>query len=392
MVGEGGRLTKSENLSSLLICALVKSGKSLDDFYVVHPTSCSRQRKHFPLSQQIFKVWISLLTRRIFLSFSDFSRRRQQERCTSECLWEWKVWTFVLTLDFHEKCLKNGTWAWFELNLHWTRTQTNKIYHPIKIVSHIQTFKPKLAVISFFVRKYFTSECLGQFSVFCLMLSRCVRMKVHFLISVLCILWVRVPSVDVCVCVCFLSCKLVRGSREKHFQFIKTKNLVERRKKLIWRIMLRVNIFFMLFEKLFVRDKRVIVVGAIDFLSSSVLANRRFFFFFTLFSILALQKLIYSMDQLTKCHWNMLRHGNRTLCSKWRWFAFIHVTIKAFEMNLADVGSCKKSFFKTKINHHLSTWQRNKAKANKSDKFLIIDFSFLASFCALKTLFFYFAF
>jgi hypothetical protein len=40
----------------------------------------------------------------------------------------------------------------------------------------------------------------------------------------------------------------------------------KRRKKLIWRIMLRVNIFFMLFEKLFVRDKRVIVVDVIDFL------------------------------------------------------------------------------------------------------------------------------
>lgn len=66
--------------------------------------------------------------------------------------------------------------------------------------------------------------------------------------------------------------------------------------------MLRVNIFFMLFEKLFVRDKRVIVVDAIDFLFSlsfpSVLKQINFFGYLWM-----KRKLIYSMDQLTQnCH------------------------------------------------------------------------------------------
>lgn len=110
------------------------------------------------------------------------------------------------------------------------------------------------------------------------MLSRGVRHtnESAFLISHRLCIRVRVPSIYVCVCVCSLfACKLVRvkkGSDEMDeeeavksiFNSLKEES-VERRKKLIWRIMLRVNIFFMLFEKLFVRDKRVIVVDAIDF-------------------------------------------------------------------------------------------------------------------------------
>lgn len=100
----------SENLSSLLICVLVKSGKSLDDFYVVHPTSCSRQRQHFPLSQQIFKNGISLLTRNIFFSFllfpaDDNESAPLESVCASGKCFSLQ-WKFVLVLDFHENGLK----------------------------------------------------------------------------------------------------------------------------------------------------------------------------------------------------------------------------------------------------------------------------------------------
>jgi hypothetical protein len=58
------------------MCALVKSRKSLDDFYVVHPTSC---RRRFPLSQQIFKMF-SLLTRNNFPHVKRFSPFFPRER------------------------------------------------------------------------------------------------------------------------------------------------------------------------------------------------------------------------------------------------------------------------------------------------------------------------
>lgn len=63
----------------------------------------------------------------------------------------------------------------------------------------------------------------------------------------------------------------------------------------------------MLFEKLFVRDKRVIVVDVIDFFSAIPV-----FFEQIDLDTLAKRKLIYSMDQLTKCFWEMLSCGNRT--------------------------------------------------------------------------------
>ena len=90
-------------------------------------------------------------------------------------------------------------------------------------------------------------------------------------------------------------------SSEKHFNSLKEES--EKRKKLIWCIMLRVNIFFMLFEKLLYVTKELLLMLLI-FLSAltdikllSLFLPKR-----TNFSvdISALQKLIYSMDQLTK--------------------------------------------------------------------------------------------
>lgn len=112
------KLTMNENLSSLLICVLVKKRK-ISDFYVVHPTSCTA----ISLSQQMFGsvCWVGTILHiseqeerfsQRFSRCSSIGRVRQalEPACAGVC--EWKMlFTSMETRHFHEGKFKNGTSA-----------------------------------------------------------------------------------------------------------------------------------------------------------------------------------------------------------------------------------------------------------------------------------------
>lgn len=147
--------------------------------------------------------------------------------------------------------------------------------------------------------------------------------------------------------------------------------------------MLRVNIFFMLFEKLLYVTKELLLLMLLIFLLVCFsIQQRQIAVPFSLphhsfhpqisLSSAALQKLIYSMDQLTKFYGNMLRHDNWT-----------SLQMEMISCNVGDSSSCfslsfRHAHFFEKANQHLSSWFNRK-------KFLIIDFSLL--FHALAALF-----
>lgn len=113
------KLTMNENLSSLLICVLVKKRK-ISDFYVVHPTSCTP----ISLSQQIFGsvCWVGTILHKSAQeeanspsAFRDVLPSEASDRHSSRLLLvcasgkcfslQWKL------VDFHEGKFKNGTSA-----------------------------------------------------------------------------------------------------------------------------------------------------------------------------------------------------------------------------------------------------------------------------------------
>lgn len=196
---------------------------------------------------------------------------------------------------------------------------------------------------------YQASECLRQKPSDADSLLHGVRIKMHFwyLSSVhtadLCV-WVRAPSIYVCVCIwlrCW--CRLLDVTRrayqhdddkrrqrqrsakssEKHFfnSLKANKNLLSRRRRKnsfgveVMGFMLSVNIFFMLFEKLLYVTKELLLLMLLIFSSASANSAKPSFPSFSRLSlyVVSLQKLIYSMDQLTKFYWDMLRHGNWTV-------------------------------------------------------------------------------
>lgn len=143
-----------ENLSSLLICVFMKSGKSRDDFYVVHPTSCTISlsaniqfslltREHFPHTIEgrwRWKRWFS--QRQVFLPshrlWKSVTRVNTRELyiCVST---SGKCFHFNGNSLFPRKLFKNGTWVGrcgLRNRRHdWSPTLEQNIYRPIKIVS-----------------------------------------------------------------------------------------------------------------------------------------------------------------------------------------------------------------------------------------------------------------
>ena len=121
------------------MCVLVKSRKSLDNFYVVHPTSC---RRSFPLSQQIFKKKaFSLLTRNNFPSdnfpFTTFPAWRPTESVALECICERGKSGNFPSLDFHENCLKMaleyGGRGQIDEAAHWISTQPKNLSNKLRL-------------------------------------------------------------------------------------------------------------------------------------------------------------------------------------------------------------------------------------------------------------------
>lgn len=128
LINEDMSVTMNENLSSLLICVFTASGKSQDDFYVVHPTSCT-----ISLSQQIYSVcWVVRKredfppTCRLFFhrknrDESEWTRKPALAVCMRVSGKRFSLqWKIVLACDFHENCLKmalesEGV-AWFRLD------------------------------------------------------------------------------------------------------------------------------------------------------------------------------------------------------------------------------------------------------------------------------------
>lgn len=267
----------SENLSSLLICVFMKSGKSRDDFYVVHPTSCTISlsaniqfslltREHFP--HTIEHWWRFFDENKIFPSVNFFFHRKITDK--SEHLnkllflyvFEWKTFSFQWKFAFPRKLFKNGTWVdgcgLRNRHPHWSLTQRRNIYRPIKIVSRI-------------------AECLSQKNVWCWLAVHAIRIKVHFFA----ICYSRHPRNITRSCAFYLRLYLfffplgvTRAynnmmmikkqwkSSEKLFQFIKRRIWKEEKTHLGYYVESK-HIFYALW-KIIVRDKRVIV-DAIDF-------------------------------------------------------------------------------------------------------------------------------
>lgn len=102
-----------------------------------------------------------------------------------------------------------------------------------------------------------------------------------------------------------------KDSREKVVKsvFNSLKEATEKRKKLIWGIMLRVNIFFMLFEKLLYVTKELLLMLLI--FSSAFATIKLLSFSLPLAWYLGVAKInLFNGSTYENVYWNMLRHGN----------------------------------------------------------------------------------
>lgn len=164
----------------------MKSGKS-PDFYIVHPTSCTISlalSKYSNLSVCWLGRIVKIFPNSVFPSH--FSRRRFHV-----CLCEWKMFSLQWKSAFPRWTFKNGWKA--GRNPHRQpighQHSRNLFIIQLRYNQHLNVWDSK--------------------TVWCWIAS-CIRMKVHFryLITLddsmkktVCI-WVRSPSVDVCVCIC----------------------------------------------------------------------------------------------------------------------------------------------------------------------------------------------